>query len=91
MSTPFSKFADIATQRFEVAPDRRRNGICGPLVHDRGTRSYSVRLAQSGWTTLGDLEGKTVADLIGRVETTRPNFDNVLRYLRSAGVTVVSQ
>ncbi len=91
MTTSFSEFSDIATNRLEVPSHRRRGGICGPLVRERGTRSYGVRLAQSGWTTLGHLDKKTVEEVLKRVNTTRPNFDKVLYCLKAAGVVIFNQ
>ncbi len=93
MTVPLSEFADIANKHFKVDAAKKQDGICSPLRLERGTRSFATTLVGAGFVSLGDLDGKTVMEIVKDKETTRPvttrhNLDKALKYLEAAGVTL---
>lgn len=89
MSTPLSSFDDLADKRFAIPVERRRDGIVNMMVFERGTRLFARRLARAGYIYLGDLDGKSVLEVLRRVPTTRHNLDRSLHYICGFGPELV--
>lgn len=86
MTISVREFEDIGALKFRI-PDRfQEEGLMGCMVYERGTRSFSSRLFRAGYRTYGDLNDRTVQEIIRTVPTTRPNFDRVVMYLKDVGV-----
>lgn len=79
-------FEDIANKRFSTPREHGPGILYHSLVYERGTRSFGARLIKAGIDAYDDIEGRTVAEIIELVPTTRTNLNKVLHYLGGAGI-----